>query len=83
MEVYDKLRKVIDSFNQHWRDGTLKSLGTKLPEIIHENKKHTISDVKLKNDELYVRYFTGLYSRWKLVNSTDEIIFNEVNFKIL
>ena len=28
METYIKLKKQIDTYNQHWRDGTLKELKT-------------------------------------------------------
>ena len=50
---------------------------------LNENKLCEISDVSLKDDEVYVRFFTGLYTRWKKVEATDEIVFNDVNYKIM
>tara|TARA_B100000900_G_C20111117_1_gene525973 strand:- start:278 stop:535 length:258 start_codon:yes stop_codon:yes gene_type:complete len=82
MSKYDKLRRAVDTFNQHWRDGTLKELGTKLPELVDGQKRYTISDVNKKSDGVYIRFFNGLYTRWKKLASTDEIVFNDINYKI-
>ena len=49
MNKYDKLRIAVDTFNQHWKDGTLKELGTQLPKLIVGQKRYTISDVKEKS----------------------------------
>ena len=83
MSTYDKLRSAVDTFNQHWRDGTLKELGTKLPELVDGQKRYTISDVSKKSDGVYVRFFNGLYTRWKKLASTDEIVFNDINYKLM
>ena len=87
IEVYDiryeRLRKSIDVFTQHWMDGTRKELGTKLPELVDGNKRYSISEVMEKSDGIYVRFFNGLYTRWKRLASTDEIVFNDVNYKYM
>ena len=38
MEEYIKLKNSIDTFNQHWRDGTLKELKTELPQLVDGDK---------------------------------------------
>jgi len=83
MENYIKLRKSIDTFNQHWRDGTLKKLKTELPQFIDNEQSYSISDVKEKDDGIYIRFFNGLYTRWKKVIPTDEIVFNDRNYKLM
>ena len=83
MENYIKLRKSIDTFNQHWKDGTLKKLKTELPQFLDNEKLHSISDVKEKADGIYIRFFNGLYTRWKKLESTDEIVFNDKNYKLM
>lgn len=83
MENYIKLRKSIDTFNQHWRDGTLKKLKTELPQFIDNEQSYSISDVKEKTDGIYIRFFNGLYTRWKKVVPTDEIVFNDKNYKLM
>lgn len=82
-KIYDRLRNTIDEFNQNWRNGVLSQLKTKLPQIGIKNKLCEISEVSLKDDEVYVRFFTGLYTRWKKVEAADEIVFNDVNYKIM
>lgn len=87
IEVYDiryeRLRKSIDVFTRHWMDGTRKELGTKLPELVYGEKKYAISEVMEKSDGIYVRFFNGLYTRWKKLASSDEIVFNDVNHKLI
>jgi hypothetical protein len=83
MENYIKLRKSIDTFNQHWRDGTLKKLKTELPKFVDNGQSYSISDVKEKDDEIHIRFFNGLYTRWKKVVPTDEIVFNDKNYKLM
>lgn len=82
-KIYDRLRNTIDEFNQNWRNGVLSQLKTKLPQLGIKNKLCEISEVSLKDGEVYVRFFTGLYTRWKKVEATDEIVFNDVNYKIM
>ena len=87
IEVYDiryeRLRKSIDIFLQHWMDGTRKKLGTKLPELVDGKKRYSISEVMEKSDGIYVRFYNGVYTRWKRLASTDEIVFNDVNYKLI
>tara|TARA_A100001037_G_scaffold63293_1_gene55365 strand:+ start:70690 stop:70968 length:279 start_codon:yes stop_codon:yes gene_type:complete len=87
IEVYDiryeRLRKSIDVFTRNWIDGTLKELGTKLPELVVGEKRYAISEVMEKSDGIYVRFFNGLYTRWKRLASTDEIVFNDINHKLI
>ena len=83
MENYIKLRKSIDTFNQHWRDGTLKKLKTELPRLLDNEKSSSISEVTEKDDGIYIRFFNGLYTRWKKVVPTDEIVFNDKNYKLM
>jgi len=83
METYQKLRNSIDTFNQHWRDGLLKKLHTKLPQLIEGRCKHTISEVQEKSDGIYIRFFNGLYTRWKKLAPTDELVFNDINYKLM
>ena len=87
IEVYDiryeRLRKSIDVFTQHWLDGTRKELGTKLPELVYGEKRYSISEVTEKSDGIYVRFFNGLYTRWKRLASSDEIVFNDVNYEYM
>ena len=87
IEVYDiryeRLRKSIDIFLQHWMDGTRKKLGTELPQLVVGEKKFSISEVKEKSDGIYVRFYNGVYTRWKRLASTDKIVFNEVNHKLI
>ncbi len=80
---YEQLRKAIDIFTRHWVDGTLKELGTKLPELVDGKKRYAISEVMEKSDGIYVRFFNGLYTRWKRLASSDEIVFNDVNHKLI
>ena len=83
METYIKLKKQIDTFNQHWRDGTLKEFKTELPQLVEGNKRHSISGVQEKNDGIYIRFFNGLYTRWNKLAPTDEIVFNDKNYKLM
>ena len=83
METYIKLKKQIDTFNQHWRDGTLKELQTELPQLVEGNKLHSISGVQEKSDGIYIRFFNGLYTRWNKLAPTDEIVFNDENYKLM
>ena len=83
METYIKLKKQIDTFNQHWRDGTLKELKTELPQLVEGNKRHSISGVQEKSDGIYIRVFNGLYTRWNKLAPTDEIVFNDKNYKLM
>jgi hypothetical protein len=87
IEVYDiryeRLRKSIDIFLQHWMDGTRKKLETKLPQLVVGEKKFSISEVKEKSDGIYIRFYNGLYTRWKRLASSDEIVFNDVNHKLI
>lgn len=83
MENYIKLRKSIDTFNQHWKDGTLKKLKTELPSLLDGETSYSISDVKEKDDGIYIRFFNGLYTRWKKLAPTDEIVFNDRNYKLM
>ena len=86
-EVYDirynRLRKSIDGFLNAWRDGTRGELGEKLPSLIVGDKSYSISDVEERTDGVYVRFFNGLYTRWKKLASTDEIVFNDINYKLI
>ena len=83
METYIKLKKQIDTFNQHWRDGTLKELKTELPQLVEGYKRHSISGVQEKSDGIYIRFFNGLYTRWNKLAPTDEIVFNDKNYKLM
>jgi hypothetical protein len=83
MDNYERLKNTINTFNQHWRDGMLNKLHTKLPQLAHGDKLHSISDVENKEDGVYIRFFNGLYTRWKKLAPTDEIVFNDVNYKIM
>lgn len=83
MKTYQKLRNSIDTFNQHWRDGLLKELHTQLPLLIDGKNSHAISEVQEKADGIYVRFFNGLYTRWKKLAPTDEIVFNDRNYKLM
>ena len=80
---YERLRKSIDIFLQHWLDGTRKKLGTKLPQLVVAEKKFSISEVMEKTDGIYVRFYNGLYTRWKRLAPTDEIVFNDINYKLI
>ena len=83
MNTYNKLRSSIDTFNQHWRDGLLKELHTQLPLLVDGKKLHTISEVQEKDNQVYIRFFNGLYTRWKKLAPTDEIVFNDNNYKLM
>lgn len=83
MENYIKLRKSIDTFNQHWKDGTLKKLKTELPRLLDGETSYSISDAKEKDDGIYIRFFNGLYTRWKKLAPTDELVFNDKNYKLM
>ena len=83
MENYIKLRKSIDTFNQHWRDGTLKKLKTELPKFLTNEQSYNSSEVTEKDDGIYIRFFNGLYTRWKKLAPTDEIVFNDKNYKLM
>lgn len=83
MENYTKLRKSIDTFNQHWRDGTLKKLKTELPSLVDSEVSYSISDVVDKSDGVYIRFFNGLYTQWKKLAPTDKITFNDRNYKLM
>ena len=87
IEVYDiryeRLRKSIDGFLSAWRNGLRKELGEKLPSLIVGGKPHSISEVEERDDGVYVRVFNGLYTRWKRLASSDEIVFNDINYKLI
>ena len=83
METYTKLRNSIDTFNQHWRDGTLKELKTELPLLIDNENSYSISEAQEKDGGIYIRFFNGLYTRWKKLAPTDEIVFNDRNYKLM
>ena len=83
MDNYERLKNTINTFNQHWRDGMLNKLHTKLPQLAQGDELHSISDVENKEDGVYIRFFNGLYTRWKKLAPTDEIVFNHVNYKIM
>jgi len=87
IEVYDirykRLRKSIDIFTRHWMDGTRKELGTKLPELVDGKKRYSISEVMERPDGIYVRFYNGVYTRWKRLASTDKIVFNDINHKLI
>ena len=83
MNNYTRLKNTINTFNQHWRDGLVSKLNTKLPQLVDVDKHYTISDVTEKQDGIYIRFFNGLYTRWKKLAPTDEIVFNDVNYKIM
>ena len=70
MEEYIKLKNSIDTFNQHWRDGTLKELKTELPQLVDGDKRHSISGVQEKSDGIYIRFFNGLHTMNKLAPQT-------------
>jgi len=36
-----------------------------------------------RDDGVYIRFFNGLYTRWKKLASTDEIVFNDINYKLI
>jgi hypothetical protein len=80
---YDRLRKSIDGFLNAWRNGTRKELGEKLPSLIVGNESYSISEVEERDGGVYIRFFNGLYTRWKKLASTDEIVFNDINYKII
>ena len=82
METYIKLKKQVDTYNQHWRDGTLKELKTELPQLVEGDKLHSISGVQEKSDGIYIRFFNGLYTRWNKLAPTDEIVLND-NYKLM
>ena len=82
METYIKLKKQVDTYNQHWRDGTLKELKTELPQLVEGGKLHSISGVQEKSDGIYIRFFNGLYTRWNKLAPTDEIVLND-NYKLM
>ena len=83
METYIKLKRTIDTYNQHWRDGTLKELKTELPQLVDGDKRHSISGVQEKSDGVYIRFFNGLYTRWNKLAPTDEIVFNKSSYMII
>ena len=83
MEIQKKLRKSIDLYNQHWKDGTLKELKTELPKLVEGDKLYSISGVQEKSDGIYIRFFNGLYTRWNKLAPTDEIVFNDKNYKLM
>ena len=83
MEIHKKLKKSIEVYNQHWKDGILKKLKTELPQLVDGDKLHSISGVNEKSDGIYIRFFNGIYTRWKRLAPTDEIVFNDVNYKIM
>tara|TARA_B110000444_G_scaffold259520_1_gene303473 strand:- start:2077 stop:2340 length:264 start_codon:yes stop_codon:yes gene_type:complete len=83
MKTYQKLRNSVDTFNQHWRDGLLTKLNTKLPQLVEGRCKYKISEVQEKDDGIYIRFFNGLYTRWKKLAPTDEIVFNDRNYKLM
>jgi len=87
IEVYDiryeRLRKSIDGFLSAWRNGTRKKLGEKLPSLVAGNKSYSISEVEEREDGVYIRFFNGLYTRWKKLATTDEIVFNDINYKLM
>ena len=83
METYTKLKHTIDTYNQHWRDGLLKELKTELPQLVEGDKRYSISGVQEKSDGIYIRFFNGLYTRWNKLAPTDEIVFNDVNYKLM
>ena len=80
---YERLRKSIDGFLGAWRNGLRKELGEKLPSLIEGGKPCSISEVEERDDGVYVRFFNGLYTRWKKLASTDEIVFNDINYKLM
>lgn len=83
METYTKLKHTIDLYNQHWKDGTLKELKTELPQLVDGDKRHSISGVQEKSDGIYIRFFNGSYTRWNKLAPTDEIVFNDKNYKLM
>ena len=83
MENYIKLRKSIDTFNQHWKDGTLNKLKTELPQFFDNKKSYSISEVSEKDDGTYIRFFNGLYTQWKKLTPTDKITFSDRNYKLM
>ena len=83
MKTYQKLRNSIDTFNQHWRSGLLKELHTQLPQLMEGGHSYTISEVQEKDDGIYIRFFNGIYTRWKKLAPTDEIVFNDKNYKLM
>ena len=58
MDNYERLKNTINTFNQHWRDGMLNKLHTKLPQLAHGDKLHSISDVENKEDGVYIDFST-------------------------
>jgi hypothetical protein len=80
---YQKIKNSIDLYNQHWKDGTLKELKTELPKLVEGDKLHSISGVQEKSDGIYIRFFNGLYTRWNKLAPTDEIVFNDKNYKLM
>ena len=64
-------------------DGTLKELKTELPQLVEGDKRHNISGVQEKSDGIYIRFFNGLYTRWNKLAPTDEIVFNDKNYKLM
>ena len=82
-KIYDRLRNSIDDFNKNWRNGILHEIKCKLPILVENKKEHTICEAKVKNEEVHIRFFNGLYSKWKKVEHSDEIVFNDVNYKIM
>ena len=83
MEIHKKLKRSIDLYNQHWKDGTLKELKTELPQLVEGDKRHSISGVQEKSDGIYIRFFNGLYTQWNKLAPTDEIVFNDKNYKLM
>ena len=56
-----KLKKQIDTYNQHWKDGTLKELKTELPQLVEGDKRHNIS-VSKKNQMVFTLDFSTDYT---------------------
>jgi len=83
MEIHKKLKRSIDLYNQHWKDGTLKELKTELPQLVDGDKRHSISGVQEKSDGIYIRFFNGIYTRWNKLAPTDKIVFNDKNYKLM
>jgi hypothetical protein len=83
MKMYQKLRNSIDRFNQQWRNGMLKDLNATLPTLIEKDQQLKISEVEERGDGVYIRFFNGLYTRWKKLAPDDEIVFNDINYKLI